>query len=210
MSTEGIAICSICLLTFGSHEEVLGHTCNEIKEERIEVDEMVLDEKDDSSENKPNISENDSDYSPENIKSKKNRLKKKGTKKKRPKKHEPEIKIKVETNKYQDDEQNDLIDSSNLELSEQFAAFILSQVDELCEIIKNGDPDLKRTMDVNQKLNDAVDCYRKMSVQLLNFKEGGSLKARFLAKNQHTQRKPLYFENMGSTSLSKIGHDFRK
>ena len=82
--------------------------------------------------------------------------------KKRPKKHEPEIKIKVETNKYQDGEKNDLIDSSNLELSEQFAAFILSQVDELCEIIKNGDPDLKRTMDVNQKLNDAVDCYRIM------------------------------------------------
>ena len=167
MSTEGIAICSICLLTFGSHEEVLGHTCNEIKEERIEVDEMVHDEKD-------NLSENDSDYIPENIKSEKNHLKKKGTKKKRPKKHEPEIKIKVETNKYQDGEKNDLIDSSNLELSEQFAAFILSQVDELCEIIKNGDPDLKRTMDVNQKLNDAVDCYRIMSVQLLNFKKGGS------------------------------------
>ena len=71
MSTEGIAICSICLLTFGSHEEVLGHTCNEIKEERIEVDEVVHDEKDNLSENKPNISENDSDYSPENIKSKK-------------------------------------------------------------------------------------------------------------------------------------------
>ena len=174
MSTEGIAICSICLLTFGSHEEVLEHTCNDIKEERIEVDEMVLNENYDLSENKPNKSENDSDYIPENIKSQKNCLKKKGTKKKRPKKHEPEIKIKVETNKYQDDIQNDLIGSSNVELSEQFAAFILSQVDELCEIIKNGDPDIKRTMDVNQKLNDAVDCYRIMSVQLLNFKKGGS------------------------------------
>ena len=151
------------------------------------VDEMVYDEKDNSSENKPNLSENDSDYSPENIKSEKNRLKKKGTKKKSPnKKHEPDIKIKVETNKYQDGEQNDLIDSSNLELSEQFAAFILIQVDELCEIIKNGDPDIKRTMDVNQKLNDAVDCYRIMSVQLLNFKEGGSKKDQaLLAKNQH-------------------------
>ena len=166
MSTEGIAICSICLLTFGSHEEVLGHRCNEIREERIEVDEMGLNEKYDLSENKPNKSENDSDYIPENIKSEKNHLKKKGAKKKRPKKHEPEIKIKVETNKYQDEKLNDLIDSSNLELSEQFAAFILSQVDELCEIIKNGDPDLKRTIDVNQKLNDAVDCYRIMSVWL--------------------------------------------
>ena len=159
MSTEGIAICSICLLTFGSHEEVLGHRCNEIREERIEVDEMVHDEKD-------NLSEDDSDYIPEDTKNEKTRLKKKGAKKKRPKKHEPEIKIKVETNKYQDEKLNDLIDSSNLDLSEEFAALILSQVDELCEIIKNGDPNLKRTMDVNQKLNDAVDCYRIMSVWL--------------------------------------------
>ena len=29
-------------------------------------------------------------------------------------------------------------------------------------------------------------------------------------KKQYTQRKPLYFENMGRASLSKIGHDFRK
>ena len=38
----------------------------------------------------------------------------------------------------------------------------------------------------------------------------GSKKARFLGKNQYTQRKPLYFESTGSDSLSKIGHDFRK
>ena len=38
----------------------------------------------------------------------------------------------------------------------------------------------------------------------------GPKKARFLAKNQYAQRKPLYFENTGSTSLSKIRHDFRK
>ena len=48
-----------------------------------------------------------------------------------------------------------------------------------------------------------------ISVRLWNFKDGGSLKARFLAKNQYTG-KPLYFENTGSTSSSKIGHDFRK
>jgi len=28
---------------------------------------------------------------------------------------------------------------------------------------------------------------------------------RWLAKNQHTQRKPLYFVNTGNASLSKIG-----
>ena len=170
MGTEGIAICSICLLTFGSHEEVLGHPCNEIKEEKIEVDEMVHDEKDTN--DIPNLSDKDSDYSPENNKSKK--LKKKGTKnkKERSKKHEPKIELKEENNKYQYDEQNVVIDSSNLELSEQFASFILNQVDELCENIKNGDPDKNRTLDVNQKLNDAVECYRMMSVWLWNFKDG--------------------------------------
>ena len=47
-----------------------------------------------------------------------------------------------------------------VELSEQFIEFILNQVDVLCETIKNGDPDILRTLEVNQKLNDAVDCYR--------------------------------------------------
>ena len=49
-----------------------------------------------------------------------------------------------------------------------------------------------------------------ISVRLWNFKDGGSYKARFLAKNQYTQRKPLYFENTWSARSSKIGHDFRK
>ena len=48
------------------------------------------------------------------------------------------------------------------------------------------------------------------SVRLWNFKDGGSKKARLLAKNQYTQRKPLYFVNTGSTSSSEIGYDFRK
>jgi hypothetical protein len=36
MSAEDIAICSICQMTFGSHEEVLVHTCVQMKEEQIE------------------------------------------------------------------------------------------------------------------------------------------------------------------------------
>jgi hypothetical protein len=48
----------------------------------------------------------------------------------------------------------------NLELSEQFINLILNQVDELCEIIKNGDPVIERTLQVNKNLNDAVSCYR--------------------------------------------------
>ena len=61
------------------------------------------------------------------------------------------------TNEYEDEEQ--LKDGSNFELSEQFILFILKQVNELCEHIKSGDPDIERTMEVNQKLNNAVDCY---------------------------------------------------
>ena len=49
-----------------------------------------------------------------------------------------------------------------------------------------------------------------ISVWFWNFKVGGSLKVRFLAKNQYTQRKSMYFENTGSASSSKIGHDFRQ
>ena len=52
--------------------------------------------------------------------------------------------------------------SSNLELSEQFVLFILKQVDEICENIKNGDPDTKRSKEVNHNLNNAVISYRNM------------------------------------------------
>jgi len=41
-----------------------------------------------------------------------------------------------------------------------FVIFILRQVDELCENIRNGDPDLERTLEVNQNLNNAVYYYR--------------------------------------------------
>ena len=36
MSSEDIAICSLCQTTFPSHEEILVHTCEELKEEKIE------------------------------------------------------------------------------------------------------------------------------------------------------------------------------
>ena len=56
----------------------------------------------------------------------------------------------------------------------------------------------------------SFEIFRLMSVWLWNFKDGGSYNASFLPKNPHAQRKPLYFENTGSISSSKIGHDFRK
>ena len=50
--------------------------------------------------------------------------------------------------------------SLNLDITEEFIISILKQVDELCDNIKNGDPDLERTLEVNQNLNEAVSCYR--------------------------------------------------
>ena len=37
---------------------------------------------------------------------------------------------------------------------------ILKYVDDLCDIISNGDTNLVRTIEVNQNLNEAVNCYK--------------------------------------------------
>ena len=51
-------------------------------------------------------------------------------------------------------------DYQDLELSEEFLSTILKYVDDLCDIISNGDPNLVRTLEVNQNLNMAVNCYK--------------------------------------------------
>ena len=58
----------------------------------------------------------------------------------------------------------------------------------------------------------ACKIVKKLSVEYGNkgCGVGGTELESFLPKNQHAQRKQLYFENTGSTSLSKIGHNFRK
>ena len=171
MSAEGIAICSICQMTFNSHEEVLGHTCIDIKEEKIEVADLISDNKDIKDE--CDLSENDSDYSPKRKKSKNSNYTKGNIKQGKSigkfkddinrnlKNDGSEVILKVETNEFQDEKQN----NPNLELSEQFIVYILKQVDELCENIENGDPDTKRSREINQNLNNAVNPYRN----ILNF-----------------------------------------
>ena len=57
-------------------------------------------------------------------------------------------------------ENQNISDVSELNLSEEFLSEILKQVNELCDSIKNGDPDTERTQKVSQNLNDAVNCYR--------------------------------------------------
>ena len=51
-------------------------------------------------------------------------------------------------------------DSFDLDVSEDFINTILKHVDDLCDIIRNGDPSLERTTEVNENLNSAVSCYR--------------------------------------------------
>ena len=50
--------------------------------------------------------------------------------------------------------------SSCHDLSEEFLVSILKQVNDLCKNIKSGDPDIERTIEVNQNLNNAVTFYR--------------------------------------------------
>jgi hypothetical protein len=61
-----IAICSMCQMTFGSHEKVLGHKCMEITVEKIVAEEIIYHK------------ENDSGYIPEMLINKKNIAKKRG------------------------------------------------------------------------------------------------------------------------------------
>merc|ERR1712051_393108 len=51
-------------------------------------------------------------------------------------------------------------DSFDLDVSEDFINTILKHVDDLCDIIRNGDPSLERTTIVNENLNSAVSCYK--------------------------------------------------
>ena len=62
-----------------------------------------------------------------------------------------------------------LSDEVVLELTEEFLTEILKTVDDLCNKIKNGDPDLERTLEVNQILNYGVNCYRQVKLLVQNF-----------------------------------------
>ena len=164
MSAEDISICSMCQMPFDSQKEAVEHKCIEIKEEKIELGGTISDEKD--FKDGCDLSENDSDYT---LSIKKSKIKQgesnekfKYDVKKRKGNTRNDIKLEIETNELKDKKQISSTISSNLELSEQFILFILKQVDEICENIKNGDPDTKRSKEVNHNLNNAVISYRNM------------------------------------------------
>ena len=70
------------------------------------------------------------------------------------------IEIKQENHDLKVQQNFKIFDNSDLDLSEEFLAMILKQVDVLCYIINNGDPNIKRTVKVIQVLNNAINCYK--------------------------------------------------
>ena len=129
------------------------------------------------------VSDEDSDYSPKRKKQKKSNdtkkqprkrisLKKKLAEKKKKvgmwRSFQPIVNLKEETNELDYEDQLDFCDNSDLELSEEFITLILKQLDDLCENIKNGDPNINRTSEVNQNLNNAVHCYSNYYRRYIN------------------------------------------
>ena len=161
-------------MTFSTHEELFVHSCAQIKAEKpepeddnkIEKDEKLLEalvQQDFKYDMDPrDLSESDSVYSPKKKKIKKEK-KSRDTK---VVKKKDKVKLKKKTFKNNEYEayypkQVDMaFSNSNLLLSEEFIIFILKQVDELCENIKNGDPDVERVTEVHQGLNNVMSCYR--------------------------------------------------
>ena len=128
MSTEDIAICSICQMAFGSHQEVIGHICTKEDKLKVTQEEIILDPTtnfkttmnmdyhelfDQLKQEERNLSENiDSGYSPNRKKSKRINAKKGKIKqiidelKKQKETEGPKVKPKLETNELEDEKQN--------------------------------------------------------------------------------------------------------
>jgi hypothetical protein len=173
--------CWVCQMTYSNQEELSVHSCKQIKIEANEFEDQQKNYINEADDLKYDIDseENDSDYRPKRKKRKKiNNLKKateqkndeksvegsSGERKKRAykKRKTSKVGIKEDMEELEYQEQLDfaLGNQSDLELSEDFIVFILEQIDNLCENIKNGDPDTERTLEVNHNLNNAVSCYR--------------------------------------------------
>jgi hypothetical protein len=174
MSKENIACCLVCQMTFSTHEELFVHSCAQIKAEKPEPEDDTQIKKDEKlletfvqqdfkyNMDPQDMSESDSDYCPKRKKIKKEKKSRDTKVVKIKEKTKPKLNLKIFFSKNDDyPKQLDLpLSNSNLQLSEEFIIFILKQVDELCENIKNGDPDVERVIEVHQGLNNVMSCYR--------------------------------------------------
>ena len=184
MSKEQIASCPLCQLTFSNHEELFVHSCEQIKVETYEFEDKkhsAFFEQSNEDVEKPTLNKKPkrklvmcricNKPFEGNYKSKRHEKVhiKKGQMippdevfEPHTNTETPELKTKVEIQEVEDfkvEEHYDL-EYSDLDLSEEFLSAILKQVDELCDAIKNGDPNLEQTTIVNQNLNSAVSVYR--------------------------------------------------
>ena len=170
MSAEDIACCLDCQMTFGNHEELTVHSCHQIKAEENSQIRNFYDQENFKYELHPqDFAAMDSDYNQREMIRIKNKTQKKliqvlqdskRSAEKQQTKVVPKTYVKEEANELEHNKQLNSTYDSNLELSEEFIIFILRQIDELCDNIKNCDPDIERALDVNKNLSNAVSCYR--------------------------------------------------
>ena len=95
-------------------------------------------------------------------------------------------------------EKTQIFRTQDIELSEDFLTTILKYVDDLCDIISNGDPNVERKVEVIQNLNNDVTCYR---TQLEMKRE------QVVIKKEKKEKKPKKAEKSRKTRTSRSKKD---
>ena len=161
MDIEYTLRCQYCQLGFDTSADLTMHSCLEIKQESKERQDLhnkvdSIDESGTKNGSKVNIFEPASDLVKVKMEETEDIVETKPSKLKKSRKR-PKISSQPDLLSFP---QNLGDDYQDLELSEEFLSTILKYVDDLCDIISNGDANLVRTIEVNQNLNDAVNCYK--------------------------------------------------
>ena len=166
MDIEYILRCQYCQLGFETTGDLTIHSCVEIKQESIER--QYLHDEVDSIDLNATKNDNQFDESKGNIFDPGSDLVKVKMEETEEDEETKPLKVKKSRKRPKISSQLDLLgfppqlgdDYQDLELSEEFLTTIVKYVDDLCDIISNGDPNLVRTLEVNQNLNMAVNCYK--------------------------------------------------
>jgi len=166
MDIEYTLRCQYCQLGFDTLGDLTMHSCLEIKQESKERQDL-LDKVDSIDQNGTKNSNSLDGNKANSFEPASDLVKVKMEETEEMEEFKPS-KLKKSRKKLKTSSQLDLIDFpsqlgddyQDLELSEEFLSTILKYVDDLCDIISNGDTNLVRTIEVNQNLNDAVNCYK--------------------------------------------------
>ena len=166
MDIEYTLRCQYCQLGFETTGDLTIHSCVEIKQESIER--QYLHDEVDSIDLNATKNDNQFDESKGNIFDPGSDLVKVKMEETEEDEETKPLKVKKSRKRPKISSEIDLLgfppqlgdDYPDLELSEEFLTTILKYVDDLCDIISNGDPNLVRTLEVNKNLNMAVNCYK--------------------------------------------------